>query len=186
MTRRRDKGAALASLIVLAAVTAAAILAPTLSPADPVKNDLLERLTPPMWNAGGSAAHPLGTDTLGVVLKATAGSNVEVTQTLTFHRGSYLVDVAYEVANRGNAPLAADAYYQIVRDNKPPEGQHSMVPAYTGAAVYNEQNKFTGDNYKAALQDFIQVVIGWFETNQFDPELVEFAFGADSGEPAMR
>ncbi len=65
MTRRRDKGAALASLIVLAAVTAAAILAPTLSPADPVKNDLLERLTPPMWNAGGSAAHPLGTDTLG-------------------------------------------------------------------------------------------------------------------------
>ena len=65
MTRRRDKGAAMASLIVLAAVTAAAILAPTLSPADPVKNDLLERLTPPMWNAGGSAAHPLGTDTLG-------------------------------------------------------------------------------------------------------------------------
>jgi peptide/nickel transport system permease protein len=63
--RRRDKGAALAGLIVLAAVTAAAILAPMLSPADPLKNDLLERLTPPMWNAGGSAAHPLGTDTLG-------------------------------------------------------------------------------------------------------------------------
>ena len=65
MTRRRDKGAAVASLIVLAAVTAAAILAPMLSPADPLKNDLLERLTPPMWSAGGSAAHPLGTDTLG-------------------------------------------------------------------------------------------------------------------------
>ena len=65
MTRRRDKSAALTSLIVLAAVTAAAILAPLLSPADPLKNDLLERLTPPMWNAGGSAAHPLGTDTLG-------------------------------------------------------------------------------------------------------------------------
>lgn len=65
MTRRRDKGAAVASLIVLAAVTAAAILAPLLSPADPLKNDLLERLTPPMWSAGGSAAHPLGTDTLG-------------------------------------------------------------------------------------------------------------------------
>jgi peptide/nickel transport system permease protein len=65
VTRRRDKGAAVASLIVLAAVTAAAILAPLLSPADPLKNDLLERLTPPMWSAGGSAAHPLGTDTLG-------------------------------------------------------------------------------------------------------------------------
>jgi peptide/nickel transport system permease protein len=65
VTRRRDKSAALASLIVLAAVTAAAILAPLLSPADPLKNDLLERLTPPVWIAGGSAAHPLGTDTLG-------------------------------------------------------------------------------------------------------------------------
>lgn len=65
MTRRRDKGPAVASLLVLAAVAAAAILAPMLSPADPLKNDLLERLTPPMWNAGGSAAHPLGTDTLG-------------------------------------------------------------------------------------------------------------------------
>src|SRR4029453_10569662 len=65
VTRRRDKGAAVASLIVLAAVTAAAILAPMLSPADPLRNDLLERLTPPMWSAGGSAAHPLGTDTLG-------------------------------------------------------------------------------------------------------------------------
>ena len=57
MTRRRDKGAAVASLIVLAAVTAAAILAPMLSPADPLRNDLLERLTPPMWSA--EAAPPI-------------------------------------------------------------------------------------------------------------------------------
>ena len=38
---------------------------PALAPADPVKNDLLARLTPPMWVEGGSARHPLGTDTLG-------------------------------------------------------------------------------------------------------------------------
>ena len=62
---RRGAGAAVASLIILGLVAAAAIFAPLLSPADPIKNDLLERLTPPMWSAGGSAAHPLGTDTLG-------------------------------------------------------------------------------------------------------------------------
>jgi len=61
----RRQGVAVASLVVLALVAAAAILAPQLSPADPIRNDLLERLTPPMWVAGGSAAHPLGTDTLG-------------------------------------------------------------------------------------------------------------------------
>src|SRR5213078_1174260 len=42
-----------------------AALAPVLSPADPIKNSLLDRLTPPMWAAGGDAKHPLGTDTLG-------------------------------------------------------------------------------------------------------------------------
>ncbi len=62
---RRGAGSAVGSLVVLGVVAAAAIFAPLLSPADPIKNDLLERLTPPMWNAGGSAAHPLGTDTLG-------------------------------------------------------------------------------------------------------------------------
>ena len=65
MRGRGRRGAAMSSIIVLAAVAAAAILAPMLSPADPLRNDLLERLTPPMWSAGGSAAHPLGTDTLG-------------------------------------------------------------------------------------------------------------------------
>ena len=63
--RGRREGVAVASLAVLVLVAAAAILAPQLSPADPIRNDLLERLTPPMWVAGGSAAHPLGTDTLG-------------------------------------------------------------------------------------------------------------------------
>jgi peptide/nickel transport system permease protein len=62
---RRGAGVAVGSLIVLGTVAAAALFAPVLSPADPIKNDLLERLTPPMWSAGGSAAHPLGTDTLG-------------------------------------------------------------------------------------------------------------------------
>ena len=61
----RRHRAAMSGMIVLAAVLAAAMLAPVLAPADPLRNDLLERLTPPMWSAGGSAVHPLGTDTLG-------------------------------------------------------------------------------------------------------------------------
>jgi peptide/nickel transport system permease protein len=55
----------MASIIIFAVVVAAAMLAPLLAPADPLRHDLLERLTPPMWSAGGSAVHPLGTDTLG-------------------------------------------------------------------------------------------------------------------------
>jgi peptide/nickel transport system permease protein len=62
---RRGDRAAVAGLLVLIAAVAGAVLAPVLAPVDPIRNDLLERLTPPMWSAGGTAAHPLGTDTLG-------------------------------------------------------------------------------------------------------------------------
>jgi len=65
VTRGRGDRAALLGLAVLIAAVFASILAPALAPADPIKNQLLDRLSPPMWAAGGSAAHPLGTDTLG-------------------------------------------------------------------------------------------------------------------------
>jgi peptide/nickel transport system permease protein len=58
-------GSALAGLAVIVATVLVAAAAPALAPTDPVRNDLLARLTPPMWLAGGDRAHPLGTDTLG-------------------------------------------------------------------------------------------------------------------------
>jgi len=58
--RRVDALAVAGALVVLAAIVLAAA-APALAPGDPLKNALLERLTPPTW--GGE--HPLGTDTLG-------------------------------------------------------------------------------------------------------------------------
>lgn len=64
MSLRRDLPA-LAGLGVIAAAVVVAAFAPALAPSDPVKNRLLDRLTPPMWAQGGSARHPLGTDTLG-------------------------------------------------------------------------------------------------------------------------
>lgn len=58
--RRADALAAAGALVVLAAAVLAAA-APALAPGDPLKNSLLDRLTPPTW----SGEHPLGTDTLG-------------------------------------------------------------------------------------------------------------------------
>jgi peptide/nickel transport system permease protein len=63
--RRRRHGMAVAGLVVIAATVLLALLAPVLAPADPLKNRLLDRLTPPVGAAGGSWSHPLGTDTLG-------------------------------------------------------------------------------------------------------------------------
>ena len=65
MIALRHDWSAVLGLAVIAGAAAMALLAPTLAPTDPVRNSLLERLTQPMWAAGGTAGHPLGTDTLG-------------------------------------------------------------------------------------------------------------------------
>ncbi len=55
---------AVGSGVVLFAV-ACAVLAPWLSPHDPYLQTIGDRLMPPVWDAGGSWRHPLGTDPLG-------------------------------------------------------------------------------------------------------------------------
>jgi peptide/nickel transport system permease protein len=60
----RDRMAMLGVTCIVCTILAA-VLAPFLSPADPLHNSLLDRLTPPMWAAGGTPRYPLGTDTLG-------------------------------------------------------------------------------------------------------------------------
>ena len=59
IARLRRDAAALAGIVIIVVAVIAAGLAPALAPGDPIKNSLLDRLSPP------SAAHPLGTDTLG-------------------------------------------------------------------------------------------------------------------------
>src|SRR5262245_41749038 len=53
------------SLGIVAAFVVAALFAPWLSPADPYEQTLRLRFRPPAWLAGGTWAHPLGTDRLG-------------------------------------------------------------------------------------------------------------------------
>jgi peptide/nickel transport system permease protein len=71
---------AVVGLAVVVLTTLVAIAAPAVAPADPVRNDLLARLTPPAWMAGGSWEHPLGTDTLGrdIVSRLLYGARVSL------------------------------------------------------------------------------------------------------------
>ena len=69
-----------------------------------------------------------------------AGGKVD--QVMTFKKGSYVVDVAFEITNAAQAAVAPTAYFQLLRDDKMPAGESSMVPTYTGAALYNEADKF--------------------------------------------
>lgn len=86
-----------------------------------------------------------GQDTLEVRLEAPAVNGLRVAKVYTFHRGSYLIDVSYEVVNQGTAALAPNVYFQMERDGKPAETStgHAMgVSVFTGPAVYTEQDKY--------------------------------------------
>ncbi|MBI3903918.1 MAG: membrane protein insertase YidC [Nitrosomonadales bacterium] len=83
-----------------------------------------------------------GQEVLEVRLQAAETNVAKVNKVYTFHRSSYLIDVAYEIENGGNAPLSSSAYFQFVRDKTPPEGGSKFVPTYTGPAIYTEQGKF--------------------------------------------
>ncbi len=83
-----------------------------------------------------------GSDELKVRLEATAPNGVQVAKILTFKRGSYLVDVAWEIANQGDKPLVPHAYYQLQRDAVAPEGETAMVSTFTGPAVYTDAEKY--------------------------------------------
>jgi peptide/nickel transport system permease protein len=60
----RNPAAVLGALVLLI-VVGAALIAPHVAPHDPARQSLLRRFTPPMWQAGGNSAYPLGTDQVG-------------------------------------------------------------------------------------------------------------------------
>ncbi len=83
-----------------------------------------------------------GQDKLQVRLEAPGPDGVKTTKIITFHRGSYVIDITHEIINDSAAPLSAHAYFQFLRDEMPPAGDPKMVNTYTGPAIYTEEGKF--------------------------------------------
>ena len=77
-----------------------------------------------------------------VRLVAPAADGVQVTKVYRFQRGSYLIDVSFEFKNGGALALQPYAYFQMVRDGKPPAGDSAMLPTFTGVAAYTGKDKF--------------------------------------------
>ena len=77
-----------------------------------------------------------GQNTLDVVFEADGG---KASKTLTFKRGEYGIDVTYKLKGAADK---ADAYFQLVRDDKAPAGDPNMVSVFTGPAFYTDAQKF--------------------------------------------
>ena len=74
-------------------------------------------------------------------LRADGDSKLIVTKVITFHKNSYLIDIAYELENTGQQTAMVSSYFQLIRDSVAPEGSLRFLPTYTGAAVYTDKDK---------------------------------------------
>lgn len=83
-----------------------------------------------------------GQNELAVRLEAAGPEGVKVAKTYVFKRGSYVVDVKYEINNGSAKPLTASAYYRFLRDGHKEESQGMGTSTFTGPAVYTDEGKF--------------------------------------------
>lgn len=93
----------------------------------------------------------VGESEIKVVLHA-QGEVGNATKTYTFKRASYVIDVALEVTNTQQQSLEAHAYFQLVRDQLPPEGSSKMVPTYSGVEIYTDAQKLTKVKFDDAAE----------------------------------
>ena len=102
---------------------------------------------------------PQGADSLVVRLTARTPEGAQVTKRYTFHRGSYEIDVAYDVQNTTAQAIPAVAYFQFLRDNNPPSQEAAQtshfggVSTFTGAGIYTEESKYLKLDFKDIDKD---------------------------------
>ena len=101
-----------------------------------------------LWQLPGSGLEMKDDEAeLRVRLSAPATDGVQVAKTYVFKRGSYLIDVEFEIANGGNVAITPHAYFQLTRDGQAPEGANAMMSTFTGPAFYTDAEKFQKVNF---------------------------------------
>jgi len=103
--------------------------------------------------AAGTTTLTDGSDELKIRLEATTENGVKVAKVLTFKRGSYVIDVAWEIVNGSDKALAPHAYFQLQRDDVSPAGETKMVSTFTGPAVYTEADKYQKVSFEDIAKD---------------------------------
>ena len=121
-----------------------------------------------------------------------------VTKILTFHRNSYLIDVRYELNNKGTEPIQPEAYFQFVRDDKPAEIAEGFggITTFTGPAFYTNASKYAKvafkdiQNNKAKIPEtandgWVAMVQHYFVSAILPPANVTRKFVADTVSPGL-
>ncbi len=82
-----------------------------------------------------------GQDKLEIRLAWEGANGVRIDKVYRFHRGSYVMDVEYEIHNNSSVALDPSVYFQIVHDSESSQGTR-MMPTFTGAAYFSDADKY--------------------------------------------
>lgn len=109
-------------------------------------------------------------DSLDVVLRWSRGDGLAVTKTLSFYRGRYDIDVAYEVVNGTGEDWSAAPYYQLKRrDVQLSRGFGASVESYsfTGPVTFDGE-KYSKHKLKSLTKEPVSFSVsqGWFGSIQ--------------------
>ena len=88
-----------------------------------------------------------GKDQLEVKLNWKSDDGLLVDKLYTFHRGSYVVDVTYQIHNATTSAITPSVYYQIVHDIDSNQASR-MMPTFTGGAYFTEADKYKKLSFK--------------------------------------
>ena len=104
-----------------------------------------------------------GQDSLEIPLTWTDASGVTVTKRYRFERGSYVVQVAFEMENRGDTAWSGSLYSQLQRIPPPKPKRNFLMPrTFSGTGFYDGEryNKRTFDKLTAEPID-LRPTGGW-------------------------
>ncbi len=88
-----------------------------------------------------------GKDSLTVRLSYQGVDGVAVVKKYTFHRGTYVIEVDFELENKSATALKPDAYFQFLRFGEAPSSNPFGISTFAGPAVYTEEKKFQKIGY---------------------------------------
>lgn len=86
--------------------------------------------------------YTLDGDKIEVRLSAPETRGLKIDKVYTFTKGSYLVNVRFDIANSSGQAANLSADYRIVRDHSEPEGQGYFTHSYVGPVVYTPEGEF--------------------------------------------
>lgn len=106
----------------------------------------------PLYTSVRSDYRMDGARSLAVDLRYDDGAGHQIIKRFTFSRGSYLINVEFDIVNHGNAPWQGNFFAQLRRDGEIPAVEQSSrmgLRPYVGGAAFTEDAPY----HKLTFQD---------------------------------